>query len=59
MKALVERVHAAGGTATAVATKLADLDAVDELVDTVGPIDILINNAARSIRRPLSESLER
>jgi NAD(P)-dependent dehydrogenase (short-subunit alcohol dehydrogenase family) len=32
---------------------------VDELVRTVGPVDILINNAARSIRRPLAESLER
>ncbi|WP_082949297.1 SDR family oxidoreductase [Mycolicibacterium celeriflavum] len=59
LEALVERITAAGGSATAVATNLADLDAVDELVDTVGPIDILINNAARSIRRPLAESLDR
>ena len=38
---------------------LADLDQIDELVKNVGPVDILINNAARSIRRPLGESLER
>ena len=29
------------------------------MVEEVGPIDVLINNAARSIRRPLIESLER
>jgi NAD(P)-dependent dehydrogenase (short-subunit alcohol dehydrogenase family) len=39
------------------------VDAVDELVATLerelGGIDVLINNAGRSIRRPLAESLER
>jgi NAD(P)-dependent dehydrogenase (short-subunit alcohol dehydrogenase family) len=42
---------------------LSDLDAVDELVAKVegdlGGIDILINNAGRSIRRRLADSLER
>ena len=42
---------------------LSDLDAVDDLVATLdrelGGIDVLINNAGRSIRRPLAESLER
>jgi NAD(P)-dependent dehydrogenase (short-subunit alcohol dehydrogenase family) len=60
---LVERITAAGGTAKAHACDLSDLDAVDELVATLerdlGGIDILINNAARSIRRPLAESLDR
>ena len=41
----------------------ADLDAVDELVAKVeqelGGVDILINNAGKSIRRPLAESLDR
>ncbi len=46
-------------TATAVRANLADLDEVDAVVEAVGPIDILINNAARSIRRPLIESLDR
>jgi NAD(P)-dependent dehydrogenase (short-subunit alcohol dehydrogenase family) len=63
LDALVERITAAGGTATAHACDLADLDAVDELAAKVendlGGIDILINNAGRSIRRPLADSLER
>jgi NAD(P)-dependent dehydrogenase (short-subunit alcohol dehydrogenase family) len=63
LDALVERITAAGGTATAHACDLSDLDAVDELVANVegnlGGVDILINNAGRSIRRPLTESLER
>jgi NAD(P)-dependent dehydrogenase (short-subunit alcohol dehydrogenase family) len=63
LDALVERITAAGGTATAHACDLSDLDAVDELVAKVegnlGGVDILINNAGRSIRRPLTESLER
>ena len=60
---LVARITDAGGTAQAHACDLSDLDAVDELVAKVegdlGGIDILVNNAARSIRRPLAESLER
>jgi NAD(P)-dependent dehydrogenase (short-subunit alcohol dehydrogenase family) len=63
LDALVGRITADGGTATAHACDLSDLDAVDELVETVendlGGIDILVNNAGRSIRRPLAESLER
>lgn len=60
---LVERIADAGGTATAIPCDLADLNAVDELVDTVlerfGGTDIVVNNAGRSIRRPLAESLDR
>jgi NAD(P)-dependent dehydrogenase (short-subunit alcohol dehydrogenase family) len=60
---LVERITAAGGTAIAMPCDLSDMDAVDELVKDVearlGGVDILINNAGRSIRRPLAESLER
>ncbi|HKH53179.1 MAG TPA: SDR family oxidoreductase, partial [Mycobacterium sp.] len=45
------------------AIDLSDLDTVDELVGKVeqdlGGIDILINNAGKSIRRPLAESLDR
>ncbi|HEX2285085.1 MAG TPA: SDR family oxidoreductase [Mycobacterium sp.] len=63
LDALVERITEQGGTATAHACDLSDLDAVDELVakvtDDLGGIDILINNAGKSIRRPLAESLER
>lgn len=60
---LVQRITDAGGTAHAFAADLSDLDAVDALAAAVehqlGGVDILINNAARSIRRPLVESLER
>ena len=56
---VVERIIASGGNAVAYPANLADLDQVDELAKTVGPVDILINNAARSIRRSLAESLER
>jgi NAD(P)-dependent dehydrogenase (short-subunit alcohol dehydrogenase family) len=56
---LVDRITAAGGNATAVPADLSDLAQIDELVEAVGPVDVLINNAARSIRRPLIDSLER
>ena len=60
---VVERITAAGGTATAIACDLADMEAVDalaaEVTSRLGGVDILVNNAGRSIRRPLAESLER
>ena len=63
LDSVVERATAAGGDATAIACDLSDLDAVDALVADVderfGGVDVLINNAGRSIRRPLAESLER
>ena len=63
LDAVVDRVTAAGGDATARACDLSDLGAVDALVDDVekdfGGVDVLINNAGRSIRRPLAESLDR
>lgn len=63
LDALAERITRAGGDATAIACDVSDMDAVDALVADVekrlGGVDILINNAGRSIRRPLAESLER
>lgn len=63
LDALVDRITAKGGDARAHAVDLSDLDAVDGLVADVeqdlGGVDILINNAGRSIRRPLADSLER
>ena len=60
---LAARITSAGGDARARACDLSDLDAIDDLVAELerdlGGIDILINNAGRSIRRPLAESLER
>jgi NAD(P)-dependent dehydrogenase (short-subunit alcohol dehydrogenase family) len=56
---VVGRITGAGGAAQAFPCDLSDLDAIDALVKDVGPVDILINNAGRSIRRPLEESLDR
>jgi NAD(P)-dependent dehydrogenase (short-subunit alcohol dehydrogenase family) len=56
---LVERITARGDNAIAIPMDLADLAQVDKVVEAVGPVDILINNADRSIRRPLIESLDR
>ncbi|OBH61670.1 short-chain dehydrogenase [Mycobacterium colombiense] len=63
LDALAERITTAGGEALSIPCDVSDMDAVDALVTDVekrlGGIDILINNAGRSIRRPLAESLER
>ncbi len=63
LDAVVDRITTAGGTAIALPCDLSDLDAVDALLadveERLGGVDILINNAGRSIRRPLAESLER
>ena len=63
LDALANRIVTAGGTGTAIPCDLSDMDAIDALVADVekriGGVDILINNAGRSIRRPLAESLER
>lgn len=56
---LAERITTSGGRAEAIPCDLSDLDAVDKLTENVGRVDILINNAGRSIRRPLDDSLER
>ena len=53
----------AGGTAHVYPCDLSDLDAIESLVDTIladlGHVDILINNAGRSIRRSLALSYDR
>ena len=56
---IAQRIIADGGRATAIPCDLSDLGAVDELAESVGAVDILINNAGRSIRRPLADSLDR
>ena len=63
LDAVADRITTAGGTAMSMPCDLSDMDAIDALVADVekriGGIDILVNNAARSIRRGLAESLER
>ncbi len=59
LDALVARITDRGGDAQSISWDLSDLDTIDELVKFVGPVDILINNAGRSIRRPMAESLDR
>jgi NAD(P)-dependent dehydrogenase (short-subunit alcohol dehydrogenase family) len=63
LDAVAARITTAGGTAIAIPCDVSDMDAIDALVADVqtriGGVDILINNAGRSIRRPLAESLER
>lgn len=60
---VVQEIHAKGDRALAYPTDLSDLDAVDRLGELLlrqhGKIDVLVNNAGRSIRRPVVESLER
>ncbi len=63
LEELCAQIAGAGGVAAAIPCDLSDLDAVDDLAETVqnrfGGVDILVNNAGRSIRRPLAESLDR
>ena len=63
LDAVAERITAAGGTAISIPCDVSDMDGIDALVadvrNRIGGVDILINNAGRSIRRPLAESLER
>ncbi|MGW4366494.1 SDR family NAD(P)-dependent oxidoreductase [Nocardia takedensis] len=58
-----ERIATAGGTATCLPCDLSDPAAVDLLAVRIrerwGEVDVLVNNAARSIRRPLTESFDR
>ncbi|MET8845654.1 SDR family oxidoreductase [Amycolatopsis sp. NPDC004625] len=58
-----EEILAAGGTAAAHPCDLTDGDAVDALVKEVlgdhGAVDMLVNNAGRSIRRSVSLSTQR
>jgi len=56
-------IRVAGGQADYFVADLSDLEACDRVVADIekrwGPVDVLVNNAGRSIRRPLFESLER
>lgn len=63
LDAAVEEIRAAGGDAVSYSCDLSDLNALDDLTEKVlkdhGHVDILINNAGRSIRRSLRLTYER
>lgn len=58
-----DEIERAGGGAAVERCDLSDSDAVtglgERLVAAHGPIDLLINNAGHSIRRPITESFDR
>ncbi len=58
-----DRITAAGGTAHVHPVDLTDAEAADAVIKQLladhSRIDVLVNNAARSIRRPITESLDR
>ncbi|MBF6065258.1 SDR family NAD(P)-dependent oxidoreductase [Nocardia terpenica] len=63
LERLQGEIRAAGGKVEYRVCDLSEAGQVEELVrwvvDTYGGVDVLINNAARSIRRPLTESFDR
>jgi short-subunit dehydrogenase len=60
---LAQEIREAGGEAHPYACDLSDFAALDALVEQVmrehAGVDVLIHNAARSIRRPIARSLDR
>ncbi len=60
---LCEEIVGAGGRAAHHACDLSSQEEIDELarwvLDEHGGVDVLVNNAGRSIRRPIVESLDR
>lgn len=63
LASLQQQIQAAGGTAFHRACDLSDRDQVGALVrwvcDEHTGVDVLVNNAARSMRRPLAQALDR
>ncbi|MEU4342595.1 SDR family NAD(P)-dependent oxidoreductase [Nocardia sp. NPDC023852] len=63
LTALVEEIRAAGGVAYAYPCDITDSDSVEHTVKTIldehGHVDMLVNNAGRSIRRAIHRSTDR
>ena len=57
VRSVVDEIRGAGGTAHGVVVDVTDSDAVrravDEIVDALGPVDVLVNNAGVSIPAPI------
>lgn len=56
-------IELAGGSAYCYSADLSDIESIDELVETIlaehASVDMIVNNAGRSIRRSLAHSLDR
>ncbi|WP_157260708.1 SDR family NAD(P)-dependent oxidoreductase [Patulibacter minatonensis] len=63
LRDVASRIESAGGRADVRPCDLTDLDAVGRLTDAVladhGAVDVLVNNAGRSIRRAIADSYDR
>ncbi|AYF78840.1 SDR family NAD(P)-dependent oxidoreductase [Nocardia yunnanensis] len=63
LDAVAEEIRAAGGVAHVYASDITDFDAVAELGQGLlaehGRVDVVVNNAGHSIRRPIDESYDR
>ncbi len=63
LEEVANAIRATGGRATAHPTDLSSLEEVDALAEAVlaqhGGVDVLIHNAAHSIRRPITASVDR
>ncbi|TQF73983.1 SDR family oxidoreductase [Rhodococcus spelaei] len=63
LEAVRDEIRGAGGVAHAIPCDLTDAASVEQLTEVVlaehGPVDVLVNNAGRSIRRTVEESLDR
>jgi len=63
LQAVCDSITAAGGTAHPISADLTDADGVDALVgevlDSFGVPDVLVNNAGRSIRRNVLDTVDR
>ena len=59
----LKEIKAMGGKAASYSCDVSDLDACDQLIDKImgdhGAIDVLVNNAGRSIRRSIALSYDR
>jgi len=63
LESVVQEIRASGGNAQCYPTDLSSFEQVDALAKAVlsehGGVDVLVHNAARSIRRPASQSIDR
>ncbi len=63
LEAVAAQITEAGGIAHVYHADLTDMEATDELgrdlLDVFGHVDVVINNAGRSIRRPVDQSYDR